>query len=154
MPYVVLVVVRVLVLSPAELTEFESCFASMPILVSVFLQFGAAVLVSYLPQRDAASIVELLQNPTSPLLHHGYSNAVAVLIYADHILSYSCSWRILLEQHEETVARGHQDARSNPTIINMLEQSFVGSVLLDGQTETLMVSPHTQSRVSCMPPTP
>ena len=52
-------------LSSTEPLEFESCFASMPVLVSVLLQFGAAVLVSDLSQRDISSKVELLQNPAS-----------------------------------------------------------------------------------------
>jgi hypothetical protein len=78
--------VDVVALSSTEPLEFESCFASMPSLVSVFLQFGSAVLVSDLPQRDVASKVELPQNPPVCLTHHGDSNAIGVLVYADHIL--------------------------------------------------------------------
>ncbi len=134
-------------LSSTEPLEFESCFSTMPVLVSVLLQYSSAVLVSDLSQRDVASKVELLQNPASPLVHHGDSNAIGVLVYADHILRDSWSWRSLLEQHEETVATGHQDACGNPTIADMFQQSFVGSVPLDGQADTFMVSSHTQNRV-------
>lgn len=117
-------------LSPAEVSEFESCFASMPVLVSVFLQFGSAVLVSDLPQRDVASKVDLPQNPAILLVHHGDSNAIGVLVYADHIVNRPWRWRGLLEQHEETVATGHQDARSNPTMGHVCLQADVCAILL------------------------
>ena len=138
----------IVALPSAQSAEFESCFASMPVLVSVLLQFGAAVLVVDLPQRDIASKVELPQNPASPLLHHGDSNAIGVLIYAEHVLRDSWSWWILLEQHEETVATGHQDACGNPTITDMFEKAPVGSISLDGQAETFTVAAHTQNGVS------
>jgi hypothetical protein len=127
-------------LSPAEVSKFESRFSTMPILVSVLLQFRSTVFVSDLPQRDRSSKVKLLQNPASPLIHHGYSNAVAVLVYADHIVSQSWRWRGLLEQHEETVATGHQDARSNPTIGHVCLQADVCTILLHWQAESFMVA--------------
>jgi hypothetical protein len=120
----------------------------MPVLVSVLLQFGAAVFVADLPQRDVASKVELPQNPASPLVHHGDSNAIGVLVYADHVLRGSPNWRGFLEQHEKTVATSHQNACGNPTITHVFQQPSVGSILLDGQTETLMVSSHTEDGVS------
>jgi len=135
-------------LSSTEPLEFESCFASMPVLVSVLLQFGPAVFVSDLSQRDRSSKVELLQKSARCRVHHGDSNAVAVLVYADHILRDSWSWRSLLEQHEETVATGHQDTCGGPTITDMFQQSLVGSVSLDRQTETFMVSAHAEGGVS------
>ena len=76
----------VVALSSTELLELQSCFTSVSFLVSVFLQYGSAVLVSDLPQRDVASKVELLQDSASPLVHHGDSNAIGVLVYTDHIL--------------------------------------------------------------------
>lgn len=135
-------------LSSTEPLEFESCFASMSVLVSVFLQYGAAVFVSDLSQRDRSSKVELLQNPTALFVHHGDSNAIGVLVYADHILRDLWCWRSLLEQHEETVATGHQDACGGPTITDMFQQSLVGSVSLDRQPETFMVSAHAEGGVS------
>jgi hypothetical protein len=58
----------------------------MPVLVSVLLEFGSAGFVSDLLQRDVASKVELLDDPASPLLDHGNSNAIGVLVYAEHVL--------------------------------------------------------------------
>jgi hypothetical protein len=144
----------VVALSSAEAPQLQSRFASVSFLVSVFLQYGSAVLVSDLPQRDIASKVELLQNPASPLVHHGDSNAIGVLVDADHILCDSWRWRILLEQHQETVATGHQDACGSPTITYMFQESVVGSITQDRQTEAFMVSPYTQNGVStrCTPP--
>ena len=135
-------------LSSTQPLEFESCFASMPVFVSVFLQFGAAVFVSDLSQRDISSKVELLQKSASCCVHHGDSNAVAVLVYADHILRDLWGWRSLPEQHEETAATGHQDACGSPTMTDMFQQSLVGSVSLDRQTETFMVSAHAEGGVS------
>jgi hypothetical protein len=137
----------VVALSSSEFSEFESCFASMSVLVSILLQFGAAVFVSDLSQGDCSSKVELLQNPASPLVHHGDSNAIGVLIYADHILRDLWGWLVLPEQHEETVATGHQDACSSPIITDMFQQPPVGSVTLDGQTETFTVAAYTQNWV-------
>ena len=138
----------IVALPSAQSAEFESCFASMPVLVSVLLQFGAAALVVDLSQRDVASKVELLQNPASPLVHHGDSNAIGVLVYADNVLRDLWRWRGLLEQHEETVATGHQDACGSPTITDMFQKAPVGSVPLDGQAETFTVAAHTQNGVS------
>lgn len=135
-------------LSSTEPLEFESCFASMSVLVSVFLQFGAAVFVSDLSQRDRSSKVELLQNPASCCVHHGDSNTIGVLVYADHILRDSWRWRTLPEQHEETAATGHQDACGSPTMTDMFQQSLVGSISLDRQPETFMVSAHAEDGVS------
>jgi hypothetical protein len=120
----------------------------MPLLVSVLLQYGAAVLVSDLPQRDVASKVELLQNPASCCIHHGDSNAIGVLIYADHILRDSWSWWILLEQHEEPVATRHQDACSNPTVCQVYLQANVCAVSLDWKSEAFMVRSDAEDRVS------
>jgi len=141
-------------LSSSEPLEFESCFSTMPILVSVLLQFRSTVFVSDLSQRDRSSKVKLLQNPASPLVHHGYSNAIGVLVYADHVVRDSLSWRSLLQQHEETVATGHQDTRGSPTITHVLQESPVCSVTLDGQAQTFIVAAHTQDWVptSCTPP--
>ncbi len=86
----------VITLSSTESPELQSCFAAMSFLVTVFLQYGSAILVSNLPQRDSASKVKLLQNRTALFVHHGYSNAVAVLVYANHILRDSRGWRSLL----------------------------------------------------------
>jgi len=135
-------------LSPAEVSEFESCFASMPVLVSVFLQFGSAVLVSDLPQRDVASKVDLPQNPAILLVHHGDSNAIGVLVYADHIVNRPWRWRGLLEQHEETVATGHQDACGKPAITDVLQETPVGSIPPDWQAETLTVATDAENRMS------
>jgi hypothetical protein len=120
----------------------------MPLLVSVLLQYGTAVLVPYLSQRDVASKVELPQNPAIPLVHHGDSNAIGVLIYADHILRDSWNWWILLEQHEETVATGHQDACGNPTVLQMFLQASVCTVSLDWKPEAFMVGSEAQDGVS------
>ena len=141
---------NIVALSPAEFSEFESCFSTMPILVSVFLQFGSAVLVSDLVQRYFASKVELLQDAAVPFVHHGDSNAIGVLVYADHILRGSRGWRSLLEQHEETVATGHQDACSNPTVSQMLLQPPVCSIALDGEPEPFMVSTNAQHWMSTL----
>jgi len=134
-------------LSPTQPSKLESCFASMSVLVSVLLQHGAAVLVSDLPQRDVASKVELPQNPTALFVHHGDSNAIGVLVYADHILRDSWSWRSLLEQHEETVATGHQDARSNPPISHVCLQAAICAILLHWQAEAFMVRSDAEDRV-------
>jgi hypothetical protein len=120
----------------------------MSSLVSVLLQFGSAILVVDLPQRDVASKVELLQNPTRPLLHHGDSNAIGVLVYAEHVLRSSWSWRGFLEQHEETVATGHQDACGDPTITDMFQKAPVGSIPLDWESETFTVAADAENRVS------
>jgi len=127
-----------------EPLEFESCFASMPVLVSVFLQFGAAVFVSDLSQRDRSSKVELLQNPASSLVHHDYSNAIGVLVYADHILRDLWSWRSLLEQHEETVATGHQNTCGVPTICYVRLEAKVCAILLRWKAEAFMVATYRQ----------
>jgi hypothetical protein len=116
----------------------------MSVLVSVLLQYGSAVLVPYLSQRDVASKVELPQNPTIPLVHHGDSNAIGVLVYANHILrDLQGRWR-LLEQHEETVATGHQDARSNPSISHVCLQAAICAILLHWQAEAFMVAANRQ----------
>ena len=137
-------------LSSTEPFKLESCFASMSVLVSVLLQYGSAVLVSDLPQRDVASKVELPQNPAIPLVHHGDSNAIGVLVYADHILRDLWGWRSLLEQHEETVATGHQDARSNPTISHVCLQADICAILLHWQAEAFMVAANRQHWVSVL----
>jgi hypothetical protein len=141
-------------LSPAEVSEFEPCFASMPVLVSVFLQDGSAVLVSDLPQRDVASKVELLQNPAALLVHHGDSNAIGVLVYADHIFRDSCGWRFLLKQPQETVATSHQNACGNPTVPQMFLQTSVCTVSLDWKAEAFMVGSEAQDGVSTFGPLP
>jgi len=135
-------------LSSTESPELQSCFASVSFLISVFLQYGSAVLVSDLPQRDVTSKVELLQNPTAPPIHHGYSNAVAVLVYANHILrDLQGRWR-LLQQHEEPVATRHQDACSNPTVCQVYLQANVCTVSLDWKSEAFMVRSDAEDRVS------
>jgi len=138
----------VVALSSTELPELQSCFTSVSFLISVFLQYGSAVFVSDLPQRDVASKVELLQNPTVPPIHHGDSNAIGVLVHTDHILRDSWCWRSLLEQHEETVATGHQDARSNPPISHVCLQAVICAVLLHWQAEAFMVRSDAEDRVS------
>ena len=135
-------------MSSTESPELQSCFASVSFLISVFLQYGSAVLVSDLPQRDVASKVELLQNPTAPPIHHGYSNAVAVLVYANHILRDSRGRRRLLQQHEEPVATRHQDACSNPIVCQVFLQANVCSILLDWESEALMVRSDAEDGVS------
>jgi hypothetical protein len=138
----------VVALSSTELPELQSCFTSVSFLISVFLQYGSAVLVSDLPQRDVASKIELLQNPTAPPIHHGDSNAIGVLVYADHVLrDLQGRWR-LLEQHEETVATRHQDARSNPTVCQVCLQAYVCAVSLDWKSEAFMVRSNAEDRVS------
>jgi len=131
-------------LSSTEPLEFESCFASMPVLVSVLLQFRSTVFVSDLSQRDRSPKVELLQNPASPLVHHGYSNAIGVLVYADHILRDLWSWRSLLEQHEETVAPGHQNTCGVPTICYVRLEAKVCAILLRWKAEAFMVATYRQ----------
>ena len=138
----------VVALLSAESPELQPCFAPMPVLVSVLLQSCAAFLVSDLSQRDVASKVELLQNPAAPPIHHGYSSAVAVLVYAEHILRDSRSRRNLLQQHEETVATHHQDACGNPTISHVCLQADVCSVSLDWKSEAFMVRSDAEDRVS------
>jgi hypothetical protein len=137
-------------LSSTELFELESCFASTPLLVSVLLQYGAAVLVSDLPQRDVASKVELLQNPASCCIHHGDSNAIGVLIYSNHILRDLQGRRRLLQQHEEPVAKRHQDACSNPTVCQVYLQANVCAVSLDWKSEAFMVRSDAEDRVSVL----
>jgi hypothetical protein len=137
----------VVALSSTELPEFQSCFTSVSFLISVFLQYGSAVLVSDLPQRDVASEVELLQNPAAPPIHQGGSNAIGVLVYADHILrDLQGRWR-LLQQHEEPVATRHQDACSNPTVCQVHLQANVCAVSLDWKPEAFMVRSDAEDRV-------
>jgi hypothetical protein len=137
----------IVALPSTESSEFESRLSSMPVLVSVLLEFGSAVLVSDLSQRDVASKVELPQNPASPVLHHGDSNAIGVLIHTDHIPGGVQRRRILLEQHEETVATGHQDACGSPTITHLLQEPPVGSVPLNGQAEAFTVAANAENRM-------
>jgi hypothetical protein len=121
----------------------------MPVLVSALLQCGSAVLVSDLSQRDVASKVELLQNPARCPTHHGYSNAVAVLVHSDHVLRDLWGQRrLLLDEHEETVATGHQDACGDPTITDMFQKAPVGSIPLDWESETFTVAADAENRVS------
>jgi len=141
-------------LSPTEPFELESCFASMSVLVSVLLQHGAAVFVADLSQRDVASKVELPQNPAIPLVHHGDSNAIGVLVHADHALRDLWGWRILLEQHEETVAAGHQNACGNPTVCQVFLQADVCAVSLDWKPEPFMVRSDAEDMVSAPCATP
>jgi hypothetical protein len=131
-------------LSSTEPLEFESCFSTVSVLVSVFLQFGAAVFVVDLSQRDRSSKVELPQNPASPLVHHGDSNAIGVLVYADHILRDSWCWRSLLEQDEETVATGHQDTCGVPTICHVSLETKVCAILCCGKAEAFVVAAYRQ----------
>jgi len=137
----------VVALSSTELSELQSRSSTMPFSISVFLQYGSAVLVSDLLQRDVASKVELLQNPTAPPIHHGDSNAIGVLVYADHVLrGLQGRWR-LLEQHEEPVATRHQDASSNPTVCQVHLQANVCAVSLDWKPEACMVRSDAEDRV-------
>lgn len=140
----------VVALSSTQLPQLQSCLASMPSLVSVFLQHASAVFVSDLPQRDVASKVELPQNPASPLVHHGDSNAIGVLVYADHVLRDLWSWRRLLEQHEETVAARHQNACGNPTISHVCLQADVCAVSSDWKPEAFMVPSHAEDGVPAL----
>jgi len=135
-------------LSSAESAEPKSCSSMMAVLVSVFLQFGSAVLVSDLSQRDVASKVELLQNPSVPLTHHGDSNAIGVLVHADHILHDSRGWRFLLKQPQETVVTSHQNTRDNPTVSQVLLKTSVCAVPSDWKPEPFIVRSETQDRVS------
>jgi hypothetical protein len=137
-------------LSPSEPFELESSLSPMSVLVSVLLQYGSAVLVSDLPQRDVASKVELPQNPTALFVHHGDSNAIGVLVYANHILRDSWCWRSLLEQHEETVATGHQNACGNPTVPQMFLQTGVCTVSLDWKPKAFMVAANRQHWMSVL----
>jgi hypothetical protein len=121
---------------------------AVAVLVSVLLEFGSAVLVSDLSQRDVASKVELLQNPSVPLTHHGDSNAIGVLVHADHILHDSRGWRFLLKQPQETVATSHQDARDNPTVSQVFLETSVCAVPSDWKPKPLMARSEAQDRVS------
>ncbi len=138
----------VVALSSTESAKLQSCYSTMPSSISVFLQYGAAVLVSDLPQRDVASKVELLQNHAAPLVHHGDSNAIGVLVYADHAVRESCGWRRLLKQPQETVATSHQNACGNPTVSQMFLQTSVCTVSLDWKPEAFMVGSEAQDGVS------
>jgi hypothetical protein len=127
-------------LSSAQSPQLQSCSSTMPFSIPVFLESCSTVLASNLSQRDASSEIELLQNPTAPRVHHGDSNAIGVLVYANHILrDLQGRWR-LLEQHEETVATGHQDACSNPTISHVCLQADICTILLHWQAEAFIVA--------------
>lgn len=130
---------NVVSLLTAELFQSQSCIASMSCSVSVFLEFGAAVLEANLLKRNVSSKVELPQNP-APSTHHGYSNAIGVLVDPENVLGCAWSWGLLLKQSEETVATGNQYACDFPTISQMLVYSTICSVLTYGQPKPFIVS--------------
>jgi len=131
-------------LLPAETPQLQSCLAFLCILVSVFLETGPTVLVSDLSQRDIPSKVELLQNPAALLVHHGDSNAIGVLVYADQILRRVWRWRSLLQQHEETFAVDHQDACGAPSFGHVCLETDVRSILTDREAKPLTIAANRQ----------
>jgi len=118
-------------LSSAEPPELQSCFASMSVLISVFLQFGSAVLVADLSKRDVPSQVDLLQKSASYRVHHGDSNAVAVLVDPENVVGCVRSGGFLLKYSEKAVATSHQDTCDNPVICQMLLHPSVSAIFFD-----------------------
>jgi hypothetical protein len=141
----------VVALSATESLERQPCSTFMSFLIPVFLEFRAAVLEADLLNRNVSSQVELPHNPV-PSTHHGYSNAVAVLVDAENVLGFPRSWSFLLKQSEEAVATGHQDARDNPTMGHVVLESSVGSILAYGQAKPLMVGSDAEDRVASTRP--
>jgi len=137
---------NVVSLFAAESSQFQSGSTCVACSVSIFLEFGSAVLEADLSKRNVSSKVELLQNPAL-FTHHGDSNAIGVLVDPENFLACAWSWGLLLKQCEETVATGHQDACDFPTVSEMLAYSTVCSVLSYGQPKPFTVSSHTEDRV-------
>jgi len=137
---------NVVTLFAAESSQFQSGSTRVACSVSVFLEFGSAVLETDLLKRNVSSKVELPQNPALST-HYGDSNAIGVLVDPENVLGCAWSWGLFLKQNQETVATGHQDACDFPTVSEMLAYSTVCSVLTYGQPKPFTVGSHTEDRV-------